>query len=219
MVWTFFQILTIMLSRQTLKLGYLDTTYVFSGEVETLSCYRSDAMIMKFLSEQFVLKLCQMDNLCQSWGKWKLLLMKINFTFPGGQKLGIFGSSWNFLTSQFWNLEHFFWNFVRIIICKKSPQYLTFNYFKASDSVVPIQPGDTSNVEETSYFTAGFAFHKMFKSVARFVSAATKKTRDKVGIDCILWRVWNFVMSLVWYNDHRTFVRIFFWNFGRESIS
>ena len=24
------------------------------------------------------------------------------------------------------------------------------------------------------------------------------KTRDKVGIDCILWRVWNFVMSLVW---------------------
>ena len=55
-----------MLSRQTLKLGYLDTTYVFSGEVETLSCYRSDAMIMKFLSEQFVLKLCQMDNLCQS---------------------------------------------------------------------------------------------------------------------------------------------------------
>ena len=46
--------------------SYLDTTYVFSGEVETLSCYRSDAMIMKFLSEQFVLKLCQMDNLCQS---------------------------------------------------------------------------------------------------------------------------------------------------------
>ena len=36
------------------------------------------------------------------------------------------------------------------------------------------------------------------------------KTRDKVGIDCILWRVWNFVMSLVWYNDHRTFVRILF---------
>ena len=55
-----------MLSRQTLKQGYLDTTYVFSGEVETLSCYRSDAMIMKFLSEQFVLKHCQMDNLCQS---------------------------------------------------------------------------------------------------------------------------------------------------------
>ena len=210
MVWTFFQIFTCMLSRQTLKLGYLDTTYVFSGEVETLSCYRSDAMIMKFLSEQFVLKLCQMDNLCQSWGKLKLLLMKINFTFPGGQKLRIFGSSWNFLTSQFWNLEHFFWNFVRIIICKKSPQYLTFMHFKASDSVVPIQPGDTSDVEETSYFTAGFAFHKMFKSVARFVNAATKTTRDKVGIDCILWRVWNFVMSLVWYNDHRTFVRIFF---------
>ena len=57
----------------------------------------------------------------------------------------------------------------------KSPQYLTFLYSKASDSVVPKQPGDTSNVEETSYFTAGFAFHKMFKSVARFVNAATKK--------------------------------------------
>ena len=50
-----------------------------------------------------------------------------------------------------------------------------FLNFKGSDSVVPIQPGDTSNVEETSYFTAGFAFHKMFKSVARFVNAATKK--------------------------------------------
>ena len=107
-------------------------------------------------------------------------------------------------------LEQFFWNFVRIIICKKSPQYLTFLHFKASDIVVPIRPGDTSNVEETSYFTAGFAFHKMFKSVARFVNAATKKTRDKVGIFCILCRVWNFVMSLVWYNDHRPFVRIFF---------
>ena len=47
--------------------------------------------------------------------------------------------------------------------------------FEVSDSVVPIQPGDTSDVEETSYFTAGFAFHKMFKSVARFVNAATKK--------------------------------------------
>ena len=48
-------------------------------------------------------------------------------------------------------------------------------HFKASDSVVPIQPGDTSDVEETSYFTAGFAFHKMFKSVARFVNAAIKQ--------------------------------------------
>ena len=71
-------------------------------------------------------------------------------------------------------LSTIFLNFIRIIICKKSPQYLTFMHFKASDSVVPIQPGDTSNVEETSYFTAGFAFHKMFKSDARFVNAATK---------------------------------------------
>ena len=105
--WTFVWIFTCMLSRQTLKLGYLDTTYVFSGEVETLSCYRSDPIIMKFLWEQFVLKLCQIDNLCQSWGKLKLLLMKINFTFSGGQKLRIFGRSWNFLRSQFWNLNKF----------------------------------------------------------------------------------------------------------------
>ena len=96
--------------------------------------------------------------------------MKINFTFSGGQKLRIFGRSWNFLTSQFWNLEQFFWNLVRMIIW-----HLTLFYFTASDRVVPIQPGDTSNVEETSYFTAGFAFHKMFKSVARFVSAAIKQ--------------------------------------------
>ena len=106
--------------------------------------------------------------------KIETFVMKINFTFSGGQKLRIFGQSWNFLRSQFWNLEQIFWNFVRIIICKKAPQYLTFMHFKASDSVVLMQPGDTSNVEETSYFTAGFAFHKMFKSVARFVNAATK---------------------------------------------
>ena len=43
-----------------------DTTYVFSAEVETLSCYWSDPIIIKFLLEQFVLKLCQIDNLCQS---------------------------------------------------------------------------------------------------------------------------------------------------------
>ena len=75
-----------MLSRQTLKLGDLDISYVFSGEVETLSCYRSDPIIMNFLSEQFVLKPCQIDNLCQSWAKLKLLLMKINFTISGGER-------------------------------------------------------------------------------------------------------------------------------------
>ena len=52
---------------------------------------------------------------------------------------------------------------------------LTFLHFRASINVVPIQPGDASNVEETSYFTAGLAFHKMFKSVARFVNAAIKQ--------------------------------------------
>ena len=58
-----------MLSRQTLKLGYLDTTYVFSGKVETLSCYLSDPIIMIFLSEQFVLKLCQQRlKLCHVTG-------------------------------------------------------------------------------------------------------------------------------------------------------
>ena len=46
--------------------------------------------------------------------------------------------------------------------------------FRASDSVVPIQSGDTRNIEETSYFTAGIALHQMFKSVARFVNAAIK---------------------------------------------
>ena len=34
---------------------------------------------------------------------------------------------------------------------------------------------DRSNVEETSYFTAGFAFHKMRKFVARFLNAAIKQ--------------------------------------------
>ena len=61
----------------------------------------------------------------------------------------------------------------------KSPQYSTFLHFKASDSVVPIQPGDTINVEETSYFTAGFAFHKMF--ICREIQCRDKnKTRDYV---------------------------------------
>ena len=129
--WTFIWIFTCMLSRQTLKLDYVDTTYVFSGEVETLSCYRSDPIILKFLSEQFDLKLCQIDNLCQSWGKLKLSLMNINLTFSGGQKLQIFGRSWNFLRSQYWNLEEFFWNYVRIIICKKYPQYFTFFAFQS----------------------------------------------------------------------------------------
>ena len=62
---------------------------------------------------------------------------------------------------------------------QKISQYLTFMHFKASDSVVPIQPGGTSNVEETSFFTAGFASHKMFKSVLKFVNAATKKNAIK----------------------------------------
>ena len=62
-------------------------------------------------------------------------------------------------------------------------------HFKASDSVVPIQPGDTSNVEETSYITAGFASIK-FLNLSRDSSMPRQnKTRDKVGIDCILWRV------------------------------
>ena len=47
--------------------------------------------------------------------------------------------------------------------------------FRASDNVVPIQPGDTSNVEDTSYFIAVFTLHKMFKSIARYVNAAIKQ--------------------------------------------
>ena len=90
-------------------------------------------------------------------------------------------------------------------------------HVRASDNVAPMQPGESSNVAETSYFTAGFTFHQMFKSIARFVNTAIKQTRDKVGIDCILKRVWNFDMSLVWYNDHHTFVRIvFFWKFAER---
>ena len=54
--------------------------------------------------------------------------------------------------------------------------------FRASDNVVPIQPGDRSNVEVTSYFIAVFTLHKMFKSIARYVNAAIKQNRDKVGI-------------------------------------
>ena len=49
------------------------------------------------------------------------------------------------------------------------------NIFRASDNVEPIQPGDTSNVEETSYFIAVFTLHKMFKSIARYVNAAIKQ--------------------------------------------
>ena len=59
-------------------------------------------------------------------------------------------------------LRTIFLKFVKIIICKKSLRYLTVLHFKASDNVEPIQPGDTSNVEESSCFTSGFAFNKMF---------------------------------------------------------
>ena len=67
-----------------MKLGYLDTTYVFSGEVKTLSCY---LLVWSNHYETFVrtifLKLCQRDNLLQSRETLKLLLIKINFTFSG----------------------------------------------------------------------------------------------------------------------------------------
>ena len=43
--WTFVWILTCLYSPQILKLVYLDTNYVFSGVVETLSCYWSDPII------------------------------------------------------------------------------------------------------------------------------------------------------------------------------
>ena len=194
-VWIF----TCMLSRQTLKLGNLDITYVFSGEVETLSCYLSDAIIMKFLSEQFVLKLCQIDNLCQSWGKLKLLLMNINFTFSGGQKLRTLGRSWNFLRSQFWYLEQFFWNFVRIIICKKSPQYIWLLCISKLlivwcryNQVIRVMSKKLPTLQRGSLSIKCLNLSRD-SSMPR-----QNKTRDKVGIDCILWRVRNFVMSLVW---------------------
>ena len=55
-----------MCSRQTLKLGYLDTIYVVSGEAESLLCHWYDQIIMNLLSEQSFLKLCQKENLHQS---------------------------------------------------------------------------------------------------------------------------------------------------------
>ena len=104
------------------------------------------------------------------------------------------------------------------------PIFDFFLHFTASDSVEPIQPGDTSNVGELPTLPRGSLSIKMFKSVARFVNAAIKQNprlsvmkvmklsqitvlnlrtifltlrnnfippqcRDKVGIDCILWRV------------------------------
>ena len=90
MVFTFVRLFTCMYSRQILKLGNLDTAYVFSGEVESVSCYWYDPIIMNLLSEQVFLNFCQKDKLCQSGGTLKLLLIKINFTCFGGQKLRIF---------------------------------------------------------------------------------------------------------------------------------
>ena len=48
-------------------------------------------------------------------------------------------------------------------------------HFRAFNNVVLIQPVDTRKFEETSYFTAGFTFHQMFKSIARFVNTAIKQ--------------------------------------------
>ena len=48
-------------------------------------------------------------------------------------------------------------------------------HFRAFNNVVLIQPVDTSKFEETFYFTAGFTFHQMFKSIARFVNTAIKQ--------------------------------------------
>ena len=56
-------------------------------------------------------------------------------------------------------------------------------HFRASDNVAPIQPGDTSNVEETSYFTAGFAVHQILNLLRDSSMPQQNKTRDKVGID------------------------------------
>ena len=110
-------------SRQTLKLGYLDTTYIFSGEVETLSCYWYDPIIMKLLSEQFFLELFQKIICVSHEENWKFCVKfdKLYISwFPGGHNLRLFWLSWNSLRLQFWNLEQIFWNFVRNIICKKS---------------------------------------------------------------------------------------------------
>ena len=77
-------------------------------------------------------------------------------------------SLWNFCQNNL------FWNFVKLIICVSHDSVVPIQPGDTSNVEETIQPGDTSNVEETSYFTDGFAFHKMFKSVARFVIAAKK---------------------------------------------
>ena len=49
-----------------MKLGYLDTTYHFSGEVETLSCLLVRSNRYETFVRTFSLKLCQKDNHLQS---------------------------------------------------------------------------------------------------------------------------------------------------------
>ena len=98
-----------------------------------------------------------------------------NFTFSGGQKLQNFRKIMKLSQITVLELRTIFLKLCQNNYMHEISPILTFLHFKASESVVPIQPGDRSNVEETSYFIAGFAFHKKFKSVARFVYAATKK--------------------------------------------
>ena len=50
-------------------------------------CHVTDLIqsLWNFLAEQFVLKLCQIDNLCHE--EFQTFVLKINCTFSGGQKL------------------------------------------------------------------------------------------------------------------------------------
>ena len=64
-----------MISQQTLKLGDVDTSYVVSGEVETLSCHWYDPIIMKPLSDQFFSNLVRMIILINPRETFKLLLI------------------------------------------------------------------------------------------------------------------------------------------------
>ena len=98
-------------------------------------------------------------------------------------------------------------------------QNVDFKIFRASDNVVPIQPGYTSNVEETSSFIAVFTLHKMIKSIARYVNAAIKQN-PRWNRNCqysLEGLKLCYVTGMIQWSSHFC-KNFFFWNFGRKSI-
>ena len=176
--------------------------------------------LWNFCQNNLFWNFCQIDILCQSWGKLKLLYMKINFIFSGGQKLRIVGRSWNFLRSQFRNLEQFFETLSEYLYARNLPNIWLFCISKLLIVWCRYNQVIRVNVKETSYFTAGFAFHKMFKSVVRFVNAAIKQnprlSRNRLySLEGL--KLCN-VTGMTQWSSHFC-KNFFFWNFGRKSIS